>query len=216
LAGGWPGRSLTKLPLRPFLLIRIPKPRQICRRLSRRRLDGDRKSNSALDRLRALRGPRRELPRRDPAAGVGRRLRAHPGRLSAVREAQGPPGQHARPIHPASPAACMSASRLLSSASRRSPSASRKRPWASCAPAKIGRKRQNFGGYRLQRRHRRYAALRHVVSWTAIQAATGAAGRPSPRSALGPRRAIADAVRGKGHKISHDGAAGVLRAAGVA
>jgi hypothetical protein len=58
--------------------------------------------------------------------------------------------------------------------------------------------------------------LRSGMSWTAIQAATGAAGRPSPRSALGPRRAIADAVRGKGHKISHEGAAGVLRAAGVA
>ena len=58
--------------------------------------------------------------------------------------------------------------------------------------------------------------LRSGMSWTAIQAATRAAGRPSPRSALGPRRAIADAVRGKGHKISHEGAAGVLRAAGVA
>ena len=59
--------------------------------------------------------------------------------------------------------------------------------------------------------------LRSGMSWTAIQAATGACRATvaeGPRQ--GPRRAIADAVRGKGHKISHEGAAGVLRAAGVA
>ena len=117
-------------------------------------------------RGRSAQGParsRRELQRRDPAAGVGRRLRAHPGRLSAVREAQGPPGQHARPIHPRLAGGLHV--RLALAVLGVPPLAVRvqERPWASCAPAKIGRKRQNFGDCRPQRRHRRYAALRHVV-----------------------------------------------------
>ena len=53
------GRGAPKQPPRPFLLIPIPKPEGInstnLSKVSRRRLDGDRKSNSALDRRRFLR-----------------------------------------------------------------------------------------------------------------------------------------------------------------